>query len=228
MSGQLAFKFPLRARSRFEDFEVGGNAELVSRLKVLGDPGEGFRGLFVYGAAGSGRTHLLQAACQQRAVGRAIYLPLAEPDVTPALLEGLEALTLVALDDVDAWVGRSDAESALLALYQGLHAAGGALLVSAARPAGMLACGYADLASRLRGLPSYAVWEPDDAGRARVLARSARQRGLELAPAVLDFWLARSTRNLTTLLGQLDQLDEAALAAQRRVTVPLLKQVLGL
>ena len=223
---QLALRFPLRPRSRLEDFETGNNAELVARLSRLGQ-GAGFRGCFLHGAPGSGRTHLLQAACQQ-ATGSAIYLPLRETSVTPDLLEGLEVLSLVALDDVDTWLGDDGREAALLALYQGLHGAGAVLLASARRPPAELSFRYRDLASRLAGLPTYAVRELDDAGKARVLSAVAHQRGLVLAPAVLDFWLARSGRALTTLLEELDRLDEAALAAQRRVTVPLLKEVLGL
>lgn len=226
---QLALRFPLSSRCRFEDFVVGDNEELVRRLEALPRPGGGMAGLFLFGNPGCGRTHLLQAACHHHGGrGGAMYLPLADAAVTPELLDGLEALALVALDDVQCWIGDARGERALLALYQGLLAAGGGLLVSANRPAGQLQFHYADLASRLRGLPAYQVRDPDDTGKARVLAAVARERGLALGSAVLDFWLARSSRNLADLLEQLDRLDAAAMAAQRRVTVPLVKEVLDL
>ncbi len=224
---QLALKFPLSSRLRFDDFVAGDNAELVRRLERL-DEEQGFRGYFLHGAPGTGRTHLLQAACHRHGQRGAIYLPLSDPDVKPGLLEGLEALFLVALDDVDAWIGDADAEVALLALYQALQQAGGRLLVSAATPAGGLRFCYPDLASRLRGLAAYGLRELGDADKALLLQRRARGRGLELSGAVLDFWMSRSARDLPVLLAQLDRLDEAAMAEQRRVTVPLVKQVLGL
>lgn len=225
---QLALRFPLAARARFEDFLDAGNEELVRRLQDLDAGASGFRGYLLFGAAGSGRSHLLQAACHAHAGGGAMYLPLADPLLTPQMLEGLDTLGLVALDDVDAWLGREDAERALLALYQGLQAAGGRLLVSSTRPPGALDCRFADLGSRLRGLAAYQLQPLDDAGRARLLQRLAAQRGLEVGGAVLEFWLSRSPRELPALLAELDRLDQAAMAAQRRLTVPLVKQVLGL
>jgi DnaA family protein len=228
---QLALSFPLSSRARFDSFVAGPNGEVVRRLEQLMQ-GDTFAGCFLHGAAGVGRTHLLQAVCHHHggagAVGGAIYLPLADPSVTPASLEGLDTLALVALDDVDAWLGQADAELALLTLYQGLQAGGGRLLVSAGLPAIRLSFCFADLASRLRGLPTYQVQALADADKARVLKRMAQDRGLQLGPAVLNFWLARSARDLASLVDELERLDQAAMAAQRQVTVPLLKQVLGL
>jgi DnaA-homolog protein len=230
---QLALQFPLSSRYRFDNYVAGDNGEVVRRLEQLPADGTGFRGSFLFGDPGAGRSHLLQAACHLHgARGGAIYLPLAELPAAPApavdLLEGLESLALVALDDVEAWVGDEHAEAALLTLYQGLLATGGCLLVSARVTAARLPFRYADLASRLRGLPAYQVRALDDAGKAEVLGRLARERGLELTAPVLDFWLARSSRQLADLLAQFEQLDAAAMVAQRRVTVPLVKEVLGL
>lgn len=222
---QLALKFPLSSRARFETFVTGPNVEAQRRVEWLAE-GRGFAGCLLYGAPGTGRSHLLQAACHHRT--GAIYLPLTDPDLAPSSLEGLDGLALVALDDVEAWLGEAETERALLALYQGLQASGGRLLVSASAPAARLTCRYADLASRLRALPACELLSLADADKARVLRRAAEDRGLDLAAPVLDFWLARSPRDLPSLLGQLERLDEAAMAAQRRVTVPLLKEVLGL
>lgn len=225
---QLALSFPLNSRARFEDFVVGENGELVRRLTGLHRE-TGFRGCYLHGSAGSGRTHLLQAACHRHGGGRgAIYLPLSDATVAPDMLDGLETLGLVALDDVEAWLGRAEAEAALLALYQGLLAAGGCLLVTGRKPPAQLHCHYPDLASRLRGLTAYAVAPPGDAGKAAVLKRLAAERGLLLTEPVLDFWLSRSSRDMALLLDDLNRLDRAAMAAQRRVTVPLVKEVLGL
>jgi len=213
----------------FENFEPGDNVELVRWLQGSGEQGTGLRGCYVFGPAAAGRTHLLQAACQWHgARGAAIYLPLSDPAVVPGVLDGLESLPLVALDDVQAWIGDADAEAALLALYQGLLGLGGRLLVSSDAAAAQLPFRYPDLASRLRGLPAYQLHPLDDAGKGRVLARLALERGLTLSDSVLEFWLARSDRDMRRLLEQFEELDRAAMVAKRRVTVPLLKQVLGL
>lgn len=227
---QLVLAFPLQVRFRFDDFVVGGNAEVVQSLVDLGVGAGRFGGGLVTGPRGSGKTHLLQAACRLHGdrPGGAIYLPLADPELDPALLEGLEHCALVALDDVDRWLGDAERERALLALYQGLLGHGAALLVATAQAPGALEARFADLLSRLRALPVFTLRALDDAGRAAVLRRLAGERGLDLDQGVLDFWLARGTRDLALLIEQLDRLDVAALAEQRRLTIPLLKQVLEL
>lgn len=240
---QLALAFPLRPRCRFEDFETDGAAEAVAALRALAAGGAGFRGCLLWGAAAVGKTHLLQATCQAQAEQQehrnqghpeprrktaAIYLPLGEPGVTPEALEGLEACGLVALDDVDHWFGDAERERALLALYQGLAAHGRQLVVSVRAPPSSWRTRYPDLDSRLRALPTYGLPVLSDTAKAAVLRRLGAERGLELAPVVLDFWLAHGSREFATLLSQFERLDRAAWSAGRRVTIPLLKSVLQL
>lgn len=225
---QIPLRLPLAERARFDTFEAGDNGELIERLRALGAAGEGFDGCYLHGAAGTGRSHLLQATCQQRGSGGAMYLPLSDPQVVPAMLDGLESRGLVALDDLESWLGRPDAEAALLDLYQGLLSAGGQLLMSARRAAVDLDFHYPDLASRVRALPAYRLRPLDDAQKAALLVGLAARRGLSLPAPVVEFWLSRGARDLPGLLADLERLDEASLAQQRRITVPLVKQVLGL
>ncbi len=68
----------------------------------------------------------------------------------------------------------------------------------------------------------------DDAGRREALRRRAARRGLELDDAVLDWLFRRVDRDLKSLTALLDRLDRAAMAAQRRLTVPFVRQALDL
>jgi len=227
---QLVLAFPLNSRYRFDDFLPGDNAEVVAALRSLGAAPTRFEACLLAGPRGTGKTHLLQAVCRlhANASGGAIYLPLADPALDPAALEGLEQCALVALDDIDAWLGDAERERVLLGLYQGLVARGGALLVAATRGPAALETRYPDLLSRLRAFTLYTLRPLDDAGKAAVLRRLAGERGLELGRSVLDYWLSRGARDLASLIEQFERLDAAAMAAQRRATVPLLKAVLGL
>jgi len=65
----------------------------------------------------------------------------------------------------------------------------------------------------------------DDAARAELLRDRARRRGLVLEETAIDWMLARTDRSLASLLALLDRLDRESLAAQRRITVPFLRQV---
>ncbi|HYM86210.1 MAG TPA: DnaA regulatory inactivator Hda, partial [Pseudoxanthomonas sp.] len=53
----------------------------------------------------------------------------------------------------------------------------------------------------------------------------AQRRGLVLEEAAIDWMLARTERDLVSLIALLDRLDRESLAAQRRITVPFLRQV---
>jgi DnaA family protein len=66
----------------------------------------------------------------------------------------------------------------------------------------------------------------DEAGRALALRLRAAQRGLELPPETLDYLLRRMPRDLASLLTMFDRLDEASLMAQRRLTVPFIRDAL--
>lgn len=80
-----------------------------------------------------------------------------------------------------------------------------------------------DLRSRL-GACQQALLKPlDDAERRDVLRKQAAERGIELDDTVLDWLFNRYARDLGALLDLLDRLDQASLAAQRRITVPFLR-----
>ena len=59
-----------------------------------------------------------------------------------------------------------------------------------------------------------------------VLRRAADERGVFLSDDVMDFMLNRFSRDLSSLMMLLDQLDAYALRTQRAITIPLLKSML--
>lgn len=230
MSGpsQLTIDLRINELCDFANYHAAANVEIVERLGELSVVA-GFAGMWLWGDTGSGRSHLLQAACQAAQANdlTAVYLPLALFDREPLALDGLSA-ELIAVDDIHEWLDDRRLEAALISLYEGQLSSGGRLLVSASAAAGSLNFVLADLASRMRSLASYRIAALDDQGLAVVLRQAAQRKGLALETAVIDFWLARSVRRLPDLLGQLDAVDNAAMTAQRRITIPLLKEVLRL
>lgn len=230
---QLTIPLQQRVLNRFDNFYAGTNAELISRLRALArqapDRPRGELGLWLSGEPGSGRSHLLEATCQdvEQSGRRALYVPLRELPREPRVLESLRA-DLIALDDVHAWLGERQLEAMLMGLYQGQLQTGGSLLISGAGTAQQARFVLADLASRFRALAGFRVQPPDDAGLRSILTDAAHRQGLVLTEGVLDYWLHRAVRSLPALLDQLRLLDERALSEQRRVTIPLIKEVLGL
>ncbi|MDE1894183.1 MAG: DnaA regulatory inactivator Hda [Xanthomonadaceae bacterium] len=221
----LALRWP--RRQRFEHFHAGANAAAVAAVRTLAlAPGAPW--VYLHGSRGSGRSHLLMAACQAAAAaGRRVqYLPLATLGDHAAVLRGVAGSELLALDDLGAIAGRREAEHALFDLYNRARAEGSALLFAADATPAKLGLELPDLRSRLGACTQFALKPLDDDERRAVLKEQAAARGIELDDSVLDWLFARYARDLGALLDLLDQLDQASLAAQRRITIPFLRGVL--
>ena len=101
------------------------------------------------------------------------------------------------------------------------------LVVAADGPPAGLVFGLPDLASRLKSGATFRVHALDDEGRLCALQMRARFRGFELPDETGRYLLARVGRGVAELFQLLDQLDRAALAAQKQLTIPFVRQVLG-
>jgi DnaA family protein len=222
----LALRWP--RRQRFEHFHPGENAVAVEAVRAAAIDASA-PWVFVAGPPGSGRTHLLIAACQAAIdVGRtAQYLPLAGlRGSRAAAIRGMAGSDVLAIDDIDSIAGEAEAEHALFDTFNRYRADGATLLFSAAGAPVSLDIALPDLRSRLGSLTQAVLKPLTDAERRSVLRDQAAARGIELDDIVLDWLFAHHARDLGTLLDLLDTLDRASLAAQRRVTVPFLRNLL--
>ena len=225
---QLPLGLSLREAARFESFFPGQNRELFQGLQ-LAAAGKGEPLLYIAGADGLGKTHLLQAACHHASCCQrgAAYLPLGEmQELAPAVLDGLEQMALVCLDDVHAIAGHENWERALFDLFNRLRDSGSTLLVSAVQRPDQSGFGLADLVSRLGWGVTYTLKPLDEGDVRKALTCRANARGLELPEDTAQFLLRRFPRDLPSLFALLDTLDAASLVEQRRLTIPFVKTVL--
>ena len=223
---QLALELSLDDEATFANFMARpGLAQLLAGLQDEGVRNEALH--FFHGAAGVGKSHLLQALCHERE--GSVYLPLGLVEELPPgdLLQDLEQAGLLAIDDLDRVAGRRDWEEALFHLFNRARAGGCHLLVAASRPAPDLPLSLADLSSRLASGLSWAMPACDDEELRDVLAFRAQRRGLVLGEPVLRYLCERSQRDLPQLLASLERLDQASLERQRAITVPLVREVMG-
>lgn len=217
---QLALGVRLRTDAVFESFARGLNGELIAALRAGGSAP-----LWLWGSEGSGKTHLLQAVCA--AAAAAAYFPLERSlALPPAALAGFENCRVLCLDDVDAVAGDLEWEQALFRVFNEAADLGTRLIFAArAAPRGMN-WSLDDWRSRAAACVVYQLRDLDDAGRLEALRLRAAQRGLQLPPETADYLLRRMPRDLPSLLTILDHLDEASLVAQRRLTVPFIRDAL--
>jgi DnaA family protein len=228
MSAQLPLALRWPAQQRFDAFIAGDNAATLAVFKhaaVVADA----PWVFASGPAGSGKTHLLIAACAE-ATARghgAQYLPLTRlGDGRADALRALGGSELLALDDVGAIAGDAAAEIALFDLYNRSRAEKATLLFAAPAPPAQLDIRLPDLVSRLSACTQAVLKPLDDAARRAAVRQRAQLRGLELDEPVLDWLFAHSPRDLGSLTTLIERLDRESLAAQRRITLPFLRQLL--
>jgi DnaA-homolog protein len=229
MSRQLALNLRLRDGSSFENFHVGANAEALERMRgLLHDPPaiSGPWTLYLWGDAGSGKTHLLEAACRsvQGRGATAFYLPLATAGILPAALEAAESAFLICLDDVQCIAGDVDWEAALFACYELARAAGARLVAAATSAPAHAGFKMPELTSRFAGSVVYQVHGLSEAAKLEAIQLRARNRGFDIPAEVGRYILNRYPRDLASLFALLDRIDVASLASQRRVTIPFLRR----
>jgi len=224
---QIPLGVRLPDRALFESFLPARNAQALEHLRqvALGATS----GLtWLCGPAGCGKTHLLQAVCAASAERtRAGYVPLgAVAPLGLGVLDGLPQLECLCLDDVDCIAGQGEWERAIFAMLRELEDTGGRLVLAARSPPALLEWALPDLGSRCAAGAVFQLRVLDEGEQYAALQLRARLRGLELPEETWQWLRRRFPRDMRTLYEVLDRLDEAALAAQRRLTVPFIREVL--
>ena len=221
----LALRYP--PDQRLESF-IAAPAGALAQLQVLATA-RNADWLYLAGVAGTGKTHLALALCAaaEQAGRRPAYLPLlAARGRLRDALHALEGNDVVALDGLEAIAGDRDDEIALFDFHNRARSAGLNVLYAAREVPGSLPLALPDLRSRLSQTTCIVLHPLDDAARAELLRDRALRRGLVLEETAIEWMLSRTDRNLASLLALLERLDRESLAAQRRITVPFLRQVL--
>jgi DnaA-homolog protein len=203
----------------FDNFVPGDNAAVLYHLQHLALPSVP---LYLWGPAGSGKTHLLAALaarCQDQGA-RVGWFDAA--DALPWTLQPDWVLVVVdRCDQLD-----ETHQQAAFALFVEAGAQGVQWAAAGRLPPVDLAL-RDDLRSRLGWGPVFALAPLDEAHTRAALRREADRRGIWLSDDVMGFLLTRFERDMKNLMNLLDRLDGFALAERRAVTVPLLKKMLA-
>lgn len=211
-SRQLALDLIRPLTPSLDNFVVGRNAEAVGALRAALQ-GSGERFIYLWGGSGAGRTHLLQALVQAgaRDAGDFVAVPAFE---SPA--------GLYVADDVDRY--DESQQQRLFVLLNEVRAQAGARIVAAGNaPPARLAL-RDDIRTRLAWGLVYQLHALSDDEKSQALAAHGASRGIALAPDVLAYLLTHLPRDMRTLVAILDALDAYALARQRAITLPLVRE----
>lgn len=223
---QLPLAVGLEDEATFGNFVTSlENLQLVTWLR---EPERLDSPVLIWGPAASGRTHLLQACCHMAETGAAIYLPLQYKDqLNPEILEGVGGLSLICIDNLHFAAGDADWERALVRLINAINPTESHLLFASSAKAGDTAWELADLRSRLQQALVFRLHPLNDSGIREAFELRAQNRGLNLASGVTEFICIRAERRLDALMEILERLDESSMRQQHRITIPLVKEILG-
>jgi DnaA-homolog protein len=182
----------------FDNFTLGKNAEAVINIKEAISGNAPSRFVYLWGASGSGKTHLLNAAQAQ----------------------GAEVADNVHMLDNQAQID-------LFNRYNQIKADGGCLICTGSHAPMQMGL-RDDLATRLAWGLVYQLLPLSDTEKAAALQAHARERGIKLPDDVVDYCLRNLRRDLPTLMVVLDALDNWSLVTKKHITVPMLKKLLQL
>ena len=222
MTEQLVFDLAASEPPSFSNFLPGRNAEALATLRSIAAGNLAETGVFLWGAPGGGKTHLLRAAASAAEAGGAPVAYIADPGMLVAQDAGGLAATrsLIAIDNID--LATADAQTVAFRLFNALKDRGGHLLAASRVSQSALPL-REDLRTRLGWGLVYEIAPLADAEKAAALAAYAAQRGFRLGDEVIGYLLAHGRRDMPALLATLSALDRHSLASKRPITVPLLR-----
>lgn len=229
MAEQLPLQFEHRLNRSLSNFYPGDNQEVIDHLKHC-IAGDGEQQIYIWGGKGLGKSHLLQGASQlaQELKKTTFYYPF-DANALPStdILNGLDEYEVVCFDNIEAIAGSSEWEHSFFNFYNRHRDQGYKLILSSEHPPTELSVQLPDLKTRLNWGLTLKLQDLSDDDSIKALAYKAKQMGFEFSPKVGRFLLNHYARDLSALWELLDRLDQATLAAKRKLTLPFLKEILN-
>ncbi len=222
---QLTLALGIAQSSSFESYYPGvANANAVVTLRAYCANELDEKQLFLWGDTACGKTHLLSAACQDFAK-RGFQVGYLTGDLASldGALSDMENADLFCVDDVHLL--ESQAQERLFHCINRCRESGTKMLFSASTPIDELGFSLADLVTRLSWGPVFQLQVLADNELPQALALQLQLRGLEISDDVLEYIMRRYPRNMQALTQLVDQLDQASLTEQRRITIPLVREL---
>ena len=223
---QLTFPWNKENKSSFDSFYTTKlNKQLLFLLKneALKDD------LLIYGAKDSGKTYLLQALCNQfNNQGKSsFFLPMRQAiELSVDILDSLENIELVCIDGLESLVGNKAWEIGLFNLINRSFNSNNRLIFTSANNIDGMNFELKDLDSRLRKIQSHELHSLADDEILYALKHIANLRCIELGSKEAQYLLTYADRNISDLVKILESLDQLSMEMKRKITIPLIKEVI--
>ena len=228
MPEQIPVQFDFQSNQSFSTFYPGNNEEIINHLQKIFINNE--QQIFLWGDRGSGKTHLLQALGQEsNACNKtSFYYSLDTNNLPdPAMLEGLDNFDIVCFDNIEQIAGNTEWEQAFFNFYNLHRDENNKLVVTAPCPPKYLAIQLPDLKTRMSWGLTLKLKALSDEQQLNALIYKANDLGFEISVKVGRFLITHYARDLPSIWVLLDKIEQATLAAKRKLTIPFLKQIMA-
>ncbi len=233
---------PFNPRYRFESFVVGNSNQLAlaASKSIAENPSGSFNPLFIYGGAGLGKTHLIQAIGQQmremRPQARVLYMS-AEIFVTELITsirydrmapfrERYRSLDALLLDDIQFIAGKERTQEEFFHTFNALYESQKQIVFTSDRPPKEIPTLEERLRSRFEWGLTADIQPPDLETKVAILRKKAEDKGLNLPQEVAIFIAERVRSNIRELEGHLNKVAAFASMIGKPVTIELVKEAL--
>jgi len=223
---QLTFPWNKVNKSSLEGFYTSQeNSQLISLLKdrnFLDD-------LFIYGTKESGKTFLLQAMCNSysSASKSSLYIPLKKVmNYGVEIFESLENIDLICVDGIEEAISKIEWEKAIFNLINKALISETRLILTSSKDLKSLNFSLPDLESRIRKIQSYELHPVNDKDIFDALKYISKLTSINLGDKEAKYLVTYSQRNISNLVHILESLDQLSMEMKRKITIPLIKEVI--
>jgi len=222
---QLTFPWSAKPKLIFRDFYANKeNLNLVNDLKdqEAGD-------IIIQASSNSGKSHLLQSLCNfYNEIGKtSFYLPIKTAlDYDSSVLDSINKIDLVCIDDIDFVVKNDEWERAIFNLINQCQQSNSRIIFSVADSIDIAGFNLSDLLSRLKKLLKYNVANLDDEDIKAALNLIIEHNSINIGDKEVNYILNHGKRDIAYLKQTLFKLDEYSLSTKKKITIPLIKEII--
>ena len=223
---QLTFPWNKVNKSLMQGFYTSReNDHLVSLLK----DGNFLDDLFIYGTKQSGKTFLLQAMCNSYSsvCKSSLYVPLKKVmNYGVEIFESLENIDLICIDGIEQVISKIEWEKEIFNLINKALISNSRLIFTSSKDLKSLNFLLPDLESRIKKIQSYELYPIDDKDIIDALKYISQFKSINLGDKEAKYLVTYSQRDISNLIQILESLDQLSMEMKRKITIPLIKEVI--